>query len=41
MKKIITHCFAITMHNIENDKNVSSAMFGFYTVCENISDKRF
>jgi hypothetical protein len=37
---IITDCFAITMHNIENDKNVSSGMFGFYIVYENISDKQ-
>jgi hypothetical protein len=29
---IITDCIAITMHNIENDRNVSSVMFGFYIV---------
>lgn len=28
------------MHNIENDKNVSSVMFGLYIVYENISGKQ-
>jgi hypothetical protein len=38
-EKIIIDCFAITIHNIENDKNVSSVMFEFYILYENINDK--